>query len=685
MADMDVMLRGGGGGGGLASDMGAAVDAQTSSFVGSSILSSVGPACASAGDGSAAAAGADPAMMGAMAAAAEQLQPGITATSLSGVVGGSESKGDVILPQFSADSVRTVADMVALGPVPEDAARELAEDLTYRVKKLVQGAQKFMFHGKRKRLHCEDVDMALRLEGAEPVYGVSAREHVPFRFASGGGRELHFQEDKELDLAEITAAPLPKIPLGISLRAHWLAIEGVQPSIPENPPAKDKSELQKDSADPVNKYKHTDPRDNKLGTLHSKPTKLKNMETMNIKQLATHELSVEQQLYYKEITEACVGSDEGRRAEALQSLACDPGLHQMLPRLCTFIAEGVRVNVVQHNLAILIYLMRMVKSLLENQTLFLEKYLHELIPSCTTCIVSRQLCSRPDQDNHWALRDFASRLMANICKNFNTSTNNIQTRVTRMFSDAMQQEKSPLVSYYGALAGLQELGPDVVKTFIVPYVKHIGIRIDRALEGQQNIDKVAAQHIRTLLVKSVCPALKSMRPPPDNVEDYKAEFGASIGQFIHAGVVRSRQTSVAKPASASSTSLPTSALPAAGVAAVSTPTSSGTRLIAAQQPARANTPVAAAATAAGQQVLIQTSGTGGLSAAAGGAALRVVTSNTVAILPGAGATNTPKLSSSGQRIIVQQQHGGGGGTSRHRGKRTGGLSLTHLEIQRSSC
>ncbi len=40
-------------------------------------------------------------------------------------------------------------------------------------------------------------------------------------------------------------------------------------------------------------------------------------------------------------------------------------------RLATFIAEGVRVNVVQHNLAILIYLMRMVKSLLENQGQFI--------------------------------------------------------------------------------------------------------------------------------------------------------------------------------------------------------------------------------------------------------------------------------------------------------------------------
>lgn len=110
-----------------------------------------------------------------------------------------------------------------------------------------------------------------------------------------------------------------------------------------------------------------------------KAHKLKTHETVHVKQLATHELSVEQQLYYKEITEACVGADEGRRAEALQSLACDPGIHEMLPRMCTFIAEGVKVNVVQNNLAILIYLMRMVRALLDNPALYLEKYVSSFI------------------------------------------------------------------------------------------------------------------------------------------------------------------------------------------------------------------------------------------------------------------------------------------------------------------
>lgn len=46
----------------------------------------------------------------------------------------------------------------------------------------------------------------------------------------------------------------------------------------------------------------------------------------------------------------------------------------MLPRFVAFAAEGVNINVVQNNLALLIYLMRMVKSLLDNPTIYLDKY-----------------------------------------------------------------------------------------------------------------------------------------------------------------------------------------------------------------------------------------------------------------------------------------------------------------------
>ncbi|CAH2068795.1 unnamed protein product, partial [Iphiclides podalirius] len=447
---------------------------------------------------------------------------------------------------ITVDSIKVIAESVGIASLGDDAAKELADDVSYRLKIIVQDAMKFMHHSKRQKLSITDVDHALKIKNIECQYGFIQPDSLPFRFASGGGRELHFVEEKEIDLSEILSAPPPKIPLDVSVRAHWLSVDGVQPAVPENPPPLSKEAQKLESVDPITKLSKPNNKDSAGKPVCGKAARLKASESVHVKQLATHELSVEQQLYYKEITEACVGSDEGRRAEALQSLACDPGLHEMLPRMCTFISEGVKVNVVQNNLALLIYLMRMVKALLDNQSLYLEKYLHELIPSVSTCIVSRQLCLRPEMDNHWALRDFAARLMAQICKTFNTSTNNLQTRVTRLFAKALQcpsqtnnetgngpsmvttmkeSEKTPLASLYGAVQGLAELGSEVVKVFILPRVRWLGERVEGALSGLGGADRLAAGNLKHQLLKVLAPVVRQLRQPPDVPDEYKRDYG----------------------------------------------------------------------------------------------------------------------------------------------------------------
>lgn len=436
-----------------------------------------------------------------------------------------------------------IADSIGISSLADSAGKLIADEISSKVRRIVVESVKFEERSRRKRLLTQDIDHSLRAMNVEPVYGFqvdSAEQGLPFRLASGGGRELCFMDsEKEIDLIKLATTPiLPKIPPEVSLKAHWLAIEGVQPAIPENPPPVSKQEQRLESVDPLAASLNPNPSCNpnpnpNLGS-GDRIRKKKRLESFKIKQYATHELSVEQQLYYKEITEACVGSDESRRAEALQSLSFDSGLHQMLPRLCTFISEGVKVNVVQNNLALLIYLMRMVKAILDNSSLYLEKYLHELAPTIVTCIVSKQLCMRPEVDNHWALRDFAARLLSQTCKTYNTSTNNIQIRLTRVLTKAIDSSV-PFSSIYGALSALCELGPDVQRTLVLRRLKSIGDRISSQEGSTPSMAPerhAAVDHIKSLLIRLLPPLLKTIKQT-DNLDEYKQEFGSFFGPILY--------------------------------------------------------------------------------------------------------------------------------------------------------
>ena len=86
---------------------------------------------------------------------------------------------------LTPECIRVVSEAISGPLLQEEAAKELAEQTTFRIRTLLQDAQKYMTHAKRKKLTREDLDLALRVEGQEPLYGTMAAEHLPFRFASG--------------------------------------------------------------------------------------------------------------------------------------------------------------------------------------------------------------------------------------------------------------------------------------------------------------------------------------------------------------------------------------------------------------------------------------------------------------------------------------------------------------------
>lgn len=345
-----------------------------------------------------------------------------------------------------------------------DVALTLAPDVEYRLREIMQEAIKCMRHSKRTVLTADDVDSALSLRNVEPLYGFATGDPLRFKRAVGH-KDLFYIDDKDIDFKDVIEAPLPKAPLDATVVSHWLAIEGVQPAIPENAP------IDVISAPQENK---------KLE--HGKDDGL----PIDIRLPVKHVLSRELQLYFDKITELITNKSESVLfKEALASLSSDSGIHPLVPYFSYFIADEVARSL--SDLPLLFALMRVAQSLLRNPHIHIEPYLHQLMPSMITCIVAKRLGNRL-ADNHWELRDFSANLVASVCKRYGHVYHNLQSRLTKTLLHAFLDPSKALTQHYGAIRGLSALGPSVVRLLILPNVEaylHL-LEPEMLLEKQKN-------------------------------------------------------------------------------------------------------------------------------------------------------------------------------------------------------
>ncbi|KAF9200739.1 hypothetical protein BGZ49_009015 [Haplosporangium sp. Z 27] len=399
-----------------------------------------------------------------------------------------------------------IAESVGIPNLKDDVASSLAQDVEYRIHEIVQEAMKFMRHGKRTKLTVDDINNALRVRNVEPLYGFSSADPTRFRRTTAGTgatgtSEIFFLEDEELDFETILSAPLPKVPLDVTYTAHWLAIEGVQPAIPQNPtPSDAKTDLlhKRIKLDPSTQpvVPGIKPGSSSANINNSNINSNINSNSSNgsggdgaaeIKPLVKHVLSKELQMYYERITSAVLSQDEVLRATGISSLQNDPGLHQLLPYFVQLVAEKVTQNT--RNLPVLVSMMAMVRALLDNDNLFVEPYLHQLMPTILTCVVGKRLGESPAHDDHWSLRSTATDIILMICEKYGRSYHTLQPRVTRTLLRAFLDPEKPLTTHYGAILGLTRMGNEVFKTLVVPNLKTYSSVIEPELLGAGGLDQ----------------------------------------------------------------------------------------------------------------------------------------------------------------------------------------------------
>lgn len=333
-------------------------------------------------------------------------------------------------------------------------------DLEYRLRDIIQESKKFMRHSRRSFLCPADVNAALRTKNVEPLYGYISQRTVKFKKAND---EIFYLQDEIVDFEKILAAPLPKLPQEVTLSAHWLAIDGVQPLVPQNPA-------------PQSKKRKSNP---------STPT----VAVLSIPQTVNDVLSKEMQQYYETITAASMSDDPNYRKVSLASVASDPGLQPLLPYFVKFCSDTVQQNLT--NIKKLFCMVRFLEHLLLNKNFFHEPYLHQMIPILLTTVVCKQLGDL--KDDHWTLRTQAAKVLTSTVLSYSDSYPSLLPRVTRTLLVAIVDDEKSISSKYGAVVGLTMLGTNVISTCLKPNIPKYAVFFDqnKTIEAMKLFDVFA--------------------------------------------------------------------------------------------------------------------------------------------------------------------------------------------------
>ena len=393
------------------------------------------------------------------------------------------------------DTVKDVADSLGLENINEDVLKALAMDVEYRILEIIEQAVKFKRHSKREILTTDDVAKALRILNVEPLYGYhdGSAENKSVSFAkvnTSGGQSVYYLNEEEIDFDKLINEPLPQVPRIPTFTAHWLAVEGIQPAIVENPNLNDvrisqppiirgaivtalnDASIQTSSSAAISSRISLNEAKNGEQFSMVKPG-----QNTEVKPLVKHVLSKELQIYFNKVIAALITKEDTEDAQrmktaALTSLKTDSGLHQLVPYFIQFIAEQITHNL--SNLELLTTILEMIYSLLSNPSIFLDPYIHSLMPSILTLLLAKKLGGAPTQDTPEemheflektnALRDFAASLLEYVLKKFPQIYKSLKPRITRTLLKTFLDTNRVFGTYYGCLKGISVLESESIRS-----------------------------------------------------------------------------------------------------------------------------------------------------------------------------------------------------------------------------
>uniref|UniRef100_A0A0N4X2R6 TAF6_C domain-containing protein n=1 Tax=Haemonchus placei TaxID=6290 RepID=A0A0N4X2R6_HAEPC len=324
--------------------------------------------------------------------------------------------------------------------ITEAAVDYIMSNVNQVVRDVLTTALQLVAQGKRIKLEARDIENSIDIRGVlSPCTSSRAASNTQFHLCDSLNKTLYPNDYFMVDLRAIMNVTPRRMPYKRRIRKHWLVIEGEQPRVPENPviaPSNTSSgqeginTFQSSSNESLMEDGNRGPRTgNKLEQTLSRP-------------ITTHSLSL----------------------EVLHLLASDPGLQSLVPRFAVLIFEGVRCNIAEQNLPVLRNILRLLKTLIDNVQVNLDKCLHDIIPALCSCVVCRELCPDPEDRQHFRLREFAASILAMICKKLKASEQRKgRTEIANQNGSETGKSQSSAQKRYPRLPQLPMRAPGIIR------------------------------------------------------------------------------------------------------------------------------------------------------------------------------------------------------------------------------
>ncbi|KAH0532897.1 hypothetical protein TsFJ059_001529 [Trichoderma semiorbis] len=418
---------------------------------------------------------------------------------------------------WNTENVKDVAESVGIGSMSDEALKALTQDVEYRIGQVIIEALRLMRAARRTTMTVNDVSLALKVLDAEPLYGYDSTRPLRYGEASlGPGQPLFYIEDEEVDFEKLINAPLPRVPRDMNFTAHWLAIEGVQPSIPQNPTS---AELRPQDLLP------------KGPGANPALSALAGNDAASGQPSVKHIVSKELILYFDKIQAAILDDNPDEevirlRQAALGSVRDDPGLHQLVPYFINFIMD--RVTHQLDDTFTLKQMMELTNALIENKSLFLDPYASSLSAPVLTCLMARKLGTEEGQDSlkeQYDLRQLAASLLGRIARKYSASNSLLRPKLTRTCLKYFLDPTKPPAVLYGAIHGLLEAGGmEAIRVLVLRNLKSFDSGILQPLK-----EKSEGSIEYEMLVQGLVQAVASLAQKTDTTDAAEAQMNGVNG------------------------------------------------------------------------------------------------------------------------------------------------------------